>query len=368
MPRPPTLTHQAKPGFLRRHWIQTVSSSKYDLPAPAIPRSPSPRSLLSRAEWQRKLPTSLATRHAHQRTTLDSDCQLCGGTLEGDAHMIFHCPRKLSFWRVARCVLPISLTIPEIWEAFNFRHQTDPPTMIKMAHVLQVTWQMHWRCIFDKVTRSRSFMSGAVVCGGTGRTAGGPAKVDAYLSSLFSRFQARNKCPRAHAISDFGQNGVSFFLSKRVYKAARMISLSVRKVVKTPKIVRNWSNPPSKKYGLICRHKFPEAIVSGHIDQFWDLDSDEAKMDHDTALAKIKALNEAVSPEHLDDIVMEVSGLVNSLTGKSRNKRASNGATTDQKINGEMEQQFMLHRLHRGSDTESGVSRNICCGIENWEP
>jgi hypothetical protein len=33
----------------------------------------------------------------------------------------------------------------------NFRHQTDPSTMIKIAHVLQVTWQMHWRCIFDEV-------------------------------------------------------------------------------------------------------------------------------------------------------------------------------------------------------------------------
>jgi hypothetical protein len=171
MPRPPTLTHQAKPGFLRHHWIQTAASPKYDLPAPAIPRSPSPGSLLSRAQWQRfwqlkiphnvrncwwrllikKLPTRLATRHAHQRTTLDSSCQLCGATNEDDAHMIFYCPRKLSFWRVARYVLPIPLTIPEIWDALNFRHQTDPSTMIKIAHVLQVIWQMHWRCIFDEV-------------------------------------------------------------------------------------------------------------------------------------------------------------------------------------------------------------------------
>ncbi|SAL97538.1 hypothetical protein, partial, partial [Absidia glauca] len=70
----------------------------------------------------------------------------------------------------------------------------------------------------------------------------------------------------------------------------------------------------SRNFGLPCRHNFPEVLTPDIIDQFWHLEPEQATMDHNTALEKIKSLLDRVLPEHLEDIVLEVSELVDSLT------------------------------------------------------
>ncbi|SAM06329.1 hypothetical protein [Absidia glauca] len=74
----------------------------------------------------------------------------------------------------------------------------------------------------------------------------------------------------------------------------------------------------SRNFGLPCRHQFPEVLVPDQIDQFWHLDCEkEVVMDHETALAKIKSLLDSVSQEHLEDIVVEVSGLIDNIASNA---------------------------------------------------
>jgi hypothetical protein len=82
---------------------------------------------------------------------MDTQCTLCGEPFEDNAHWIFHCPKKRSFWLVARYVSGIDADLPQIWEYLTFQTSTDKTTLLRLSHILLVIWQMHWHCIFNEV-------------------------------------------------------------------------------------------------------------------------------------------------------------------------------------------------------------------------
>jgi hypothetical protein len=98
-----------------------------------------------------KLPTRLATRHVHGRSPSDIRCTLCNDPYDDDAHFIFHCPKKRSFWLVARRICLIDADLPQIWDLLTFRVPTDKAVLLSLSHILLIIWQMHWHCVFDDV-------------------------------------------------------------------------------------------------------------------------------------------------------------------------------------------------------------------------
>ncbi|SAM06248.1 hypothetical protein [Absidia glauca] len=162
--------YMAKPRFLRQCWIQ-ANPKKYMLPSTRIPMSPAPAIMMSNSQWKlfwrlplphkvrncwwrlliHKIPDRRSTRHAHQRSIDESVCQFCQAVIEDTPHMLFFCPRKRSFWQIARFTMQIDIPLSSIWDTLNFRSKTNKITMVKLAYILLVFWQMHWQCIFQEI-------------------------------------------------------------------------------------------------------------------------------------------------------------------------------------------------------------------------
>ncbi|SAM00402.1 hypothetical protein, partial, partial [Absidia glauca] len=164
---PDILVYRATTGEIRKYW-QFRYQQQRSLPTPRPPRSPAPALHMRPNQWKRfwklkiphgarnfwwrlllcKLPTRLNLRHINDEPPL---CQLCRNDIEDDYHMVFDCPRKKSFWLVARNIAHIKVPMEDIWDILNFRTTTDDTTMLRIGEILMVIWQLHWHCCIDNV-------------------------------------------------------------------------------------------------------------------------------------------------------------------------------------------------------------------------
>jgi hypothetical protein len=96
-----------------------------------------------------KLPSQVNLRH---QIAGPSVCLLCSNALEDDFHMIIGCPRKASFWLVARHVARIGVPMQDIWDILTFRSSPrDETILIHLGEILMVLWQLHRYCCTDNV-------------------------------------------------------------------------------------------------------------------------------------------------------------------------------------------------------------------------
>jgi hypothetical protein len=165
---PDILVYQASTGTLRRYW-QAKHQDERSLPAPRPPRSPAPALTMQPSQWKRfwklkiphgarncwwrllihKLPSQVNLRHQIAGPPV---CLLCSNALEDDFHMIIDCPRKTSFWLVARHVARIDVPMQDIWDILNFRSSPrDETILLRLGEILMVLWQLHWHCCIDNV-------------------------------------------------------------------------------------------------------------------------------------------------------------------------------------------------------------------------
>ncbi|SAM02969.1 hypothetical protein [Absidia glauca] len=105
---------------------------------------------------------------------------------------------------------------------------------------------------------------------------------------------------------------------------------------------------------LSIKEKWGGPWFPDEINQFWHLDSEEVALNHDTALAKIKALLESVSPEHLEDIVAEVSGWVDSLTRDAAAGKTGAFENTMNEKQPEAREELYIPRKRAVNDERSG--------------
>jgi hypothetical protein len=170
---PTTLVYQASTGEIRRLW-QEINQQARSLPSPRPPLSMTPALSMSDHHWQlfwklniphgarncwwrlliRKLPTRNNLRHFSGEPPT---CQLCNQETEDDYHMIFNCPRKKSFWLVAKAVAKIDVELDDVWDILTFQKSVDKKIMIRIGEILMVTWQLHWQCSMNNVPWSTTF-------------------------------------------------------------------------------------------------------------------------------------------------------------------------------------------------------------------
>ncbi|SAL96761.1 hypothetical protein [Absidia glauca] len=66
--------------------------------------------------------------------------------------MIIDCPRKTSFWLVARHVARIDVPMQDIWDMLTFRSSPrDETILLRLGEILMVLWQLHWHSCIDNV-------------------------------------------------------------------------------------------------------------------------------------------------------------------------------------------------------------------------
>ncbi|KAI8327652.1 hypothetical protein BC941DRAFT_364469 [Chlamydoabsidia padenii] len=102
--------------------------------------------------WWRLLIRKLSTRKVLNHCDGGSPlCKFCTNHVEDDYHMIFDCPKKRSFWLVARKIFHIELPMDDIWPALVFTKKVDTKTMTRLGEILLVIWQVHWSCTLDEI-------------------------------------------------------------------------------------------------------------------------------------------------------------------------------------------------------------------------
>ncbi|CAO3588850.1 unnamed protein product [Absidia cylindrospora] len=164
--QPPILVFKASPKELRLHW-NSKNKQCLAIPLPTIPLAPAPGTLMSKQKWKTfwktgiphavrncwwrlllgKLPTKSALRHV--RVNIDGNqCHFCQQD-ETPVHMIMQCPRKHSFWMVARKITNIELNTTDIWQAITFQKKVERSTLVTIGEIMLIIWRMHWRCIID---------------------------------------------------------------------------------------------------------------------------------------------------------------------------------------------------------------------------